>query len=109
MESAKGSSGSRTGQVTPERINQFAWAYTAPLFIEAALNNKVFDTLDAGPMSVEQVSEKSGASVRGLRMVMDALVGFQLLTKQSDGRYALAPESAAFLVTTKPSFQGGIF
>ena len=40
---------------------------------------------------------------------MNALVAFELLSKDAQGRYALTPESAAFLVSTKPSFQGGIF
>src|SRR5208282_1193362 len=30
------------------------------------------------------------------------------LTKDRQGRYALTPESAMFLVSTKPSFQGGL-
>ena len=32
-----------------------------------------------------------------------------LLAKDSQNRYSLAPESAAFLVTTSPGFQGGLF
>jgi hypothetical protein len=31
------------------------------------------------------------------------------LSRDDQQRYALTPESAAFLVSTKPSFQGGIF
>jgi ubiquinone/menaquinone biosynthesis C-methylase UbiE len=41
--------------------------------------------------------------------VLNLLVSVELLTKDAQGKYALAPESAAFLVSTKPSFQGGIF
>jgi ubiquinone/menaquinone biosynthesis C-methylase UbiE len=41
-------------------------------------------------------------------MLLDALCGVDLLRKQND-RYALSPESEAFLVSSKPSFQGGIF
>jgi ubiquinone/menaquinone biosynthesis C-methylase UbiE len=41
-------------------------------------------------------------------MIANALVALGLLAKQ-DGRYALTPESDTFLVSTKPSFQGGIF
>jgi ubiquinone/menaquinone biosynthesis C-methylase UbiE len=37
---------------------------------------------------------------------MNALVGFQFLSKNSDGRYALTPESAAFLVSSKPGYLG---
>ena len=93
----------------PDRIMQYAWGYALPLVIEAAVVNHVFDELDAGPLTLEQLSEKTGASERGLRMIANVLVSFELLRKESSDRYALTPESAAFLVSTKPSFQGGIF
>jgi O-methyltransferase domain len=37
---------------------------------------------------------------------MNALVGFNFLAKDSGGRYTLTPESAAFLVSSKPGFLG---
>ncbi|MGH9588352.1 MAG: methyltransferase family protein [Acidobacteriaceae bacterium] len=107
MSTATMEPGSKT-QVTPERIMQFAWGYSAPLILEAAINNKVFDTLDSGPKSLEEVHAATGASIRGLSAIMDALCGFQFLEKDQQGRYSLAPESAAFLVSTKPTFMGGI-
>lgn len=94
--------------VTPQRIMQFAWAYAAPLILEAALRNKVFDTLDAGPKTLDEVHAATGASTRGLAAIMNALCGFELLDKDAHGRYSLTPESAAFLVSTKPSFMGGM-
>ena len=99
-----------TGQaaVTPERVMQFAWGYAAPLLMETAVRNKVFDLLDTGPKTAGEVAAASGASERGMRAVMNALAGLQLLTKDSDGRYALAADSAAFLVTSKPGYLGGI-
>ena len=54
--------------VTPERIMQFAWGYAAPLIIEAAVRNQVFDQLDAGPKTLEETAAATGASVRGLRL-----------------------------------------
>jgi ubiquinone/menaquinone biosynthesis C-methylase UbiE len=39
---------------------------------------------------------------------MDALVGLNFLSKDEQGRFALTPESDLFLVSTKPSFQGGV-
>src|SRR5262249_25157408 len=94
---------------TPERIMQFAFGYAPPLMIEAAVRHRVFDTLDQGPKTVEQVSAATGASARGLRMVMNALVGLGLLEKDEPDRYKLTPESATFLVSTKPSGLGGFF
>lgn len=94
-------------KVTPERLMQMAWGYTAPLILEAALKNGVFDQLDHGPQTVEEVSATTGASVRGLRALMNALVGLEFLRKEGD-RYRLTDESATFLVSTKPSFHGGL-
>jgi ubiquinone/menaquinone biosynthesis C-methylase UbiE len=94
--------------VTPERIQQLAWGYAPPLIIEAALHHGVFDLLDGGSKTVEEVAAQSGASVRGLRAVMNALAGLGLLTKDAEGRYGLTADSAAFLVSTKPGFLGGV-
>lgn len=98
-----------TQKLTPQRIMQLAWGYAMPLAIEAAVKHRVFDVLDGGGKTVEQVAEQTGASVRGLRALMNMLVSIELLSKDGQQRYALTPESATFLVSTKPSFQGGIF
>ena len=37
-----------TKKLTPERLQQFGFAYAPPLIISAAVNNKVFDTLEDG-------------------------------------------------------------
>jgi ubiquinone/menaquinone biosynthesis C-methylase UbiE len=95
-------------QVTPERIMQFAWGYVPPLVLEAAIRHRVFDTLDEGPKSVSEVSAATGASERGLAAIMNALVGLGFLAKNERAVYSLTPESAAFLVSTKPAFQGGM-
>lgn len=99
---------STTAAVTPERIMQFAWGYVPPLVLETAIHHRVFDVLDKGPMTAKEVEAATGASARGLRAIMNVLVGLNFLSKAEDGRYALTPESAAFLVSTKPGFQGGM-
>ncbi len=93
--------------VTPERIQQFGWGYAAPLMLEAGVRLRVFDALDAGSKTASQIAAETGASPRGVRMLLNALVGLELLTKSGDA-YALAPESAAFLVSTKPDYRGGM-
>src|SRR5208283_2916972 len=47
-------------------------------------------------------------SERGTRAVLNALTGLELLSKDPEGRYSLTAESSLFLVSTKPSFMGGI-
>lgn len=95
-------------QVTPERIMQMAWGYVPPLVLEAAIRHRVFDVLDGGPKNAQEVEKATGASARGLAAIMNALVGLNFLAKDSQGRYSLTPESEAFLVSTKPGFQGGL-
>jgi ubiquinone/menaquinone biosynthesis C-methylase UbiE len=96
-------------QVTPERLMQFGFAYAPPLIIGAAVGNKVFDTLQSGPKTVAQLSKHTGASERGLRAIMNALVGLELLRKDRQGKYSLTPESAAFLLSDRPGTQAGFF
>jgi ubiquinone/menaquinone biosynthesis C-methylase UbiE len=95
-------------QVTPERLMQFGFAYAPPLIIGAAVSNKVFDSLASGAKTVDQISKETGASVRGLRAIMNALVGLELLKKSGD-KYSLAPESEAFLLTNKQGSLAGFF
>jgi len=97
-----------SAQVTPERIMQFAWGYVPPLVMEAAIRHRVFDVLDAGPLPLDEISRQTGASKRGLSAILNALAGLNFAAKGSDGAYSLTPESSAFLVSTKPSFQGGL-
>jgi SAM-dependent methyltransferase len=94
--------------VTPERIMQFMWGYAPPLILEAAVRHRVFDVLDKGPRTLEQLSTETGASVRGLRAVLNTLVGLELLARDGQGRYALTPESATYLVRGKPDYRGGM-
>jgi ubiquinone/menaquinone biosynthesis C-methylase UbiE len=97
-----------TAPVTPERIMQFAWGYVPPLVLEAAIRHHVFDILDAGPKTISEVGVATGASERGLSAIMHALVGLGFLAKDEQNRFSLTPESSAFLVSTKPGFQGGL-
>ncbi len=93
--------------LTPERIQQMAWGYAPPFIIEAALRHHIFDVLAEGAKTVSAVASESGASVRGLRIVMNALVGLQLLSKDEHEAYSLTPESAEYLVSGRPTYVGG--
>jgi 3-hydroxy-5-methyl-1-naphthoate 3-O-methyltransferase len=93
--------------VTPERIMQFAWGYVPPLVLEAAIRHRVFDVLDSAPKTLSEMQQETGSSERGLSAGMNVLVGLNFLAKDKQGRFSLTPESAAFLVSTKPGFMGG--
>lgn len=99
----------KTKKLTPERLQQFGFAYAPPLIISAAINNKVFDALQSGAKTVNEVKKETGASHRGLRAIMDALVGLELLKKDRQAKYSLTPESRAFLISDKPGTLAGFF
>jgi SAM-dependent methyltransferase len=94
---------------TPDRILQFVWAFAPPLVIEAAVRHRMFDVLAEHPLALDELVRATGASARGLAAIADALVGFGLLVRDDAERYALTPESDAFLVSHHPAFVGGIF
>src|ERR1051325_5113740 len=97
-----------TKKLTPERLQQLGFGYAPPLIISAAVNNKVFNSLESGSRTIKQVSKQTGGSVRGLRAIMDALVGLGLLKKDRQSRYSLTPESQAFLNSGKPRALAGL-
>ncbi len=99
---------SASAPVTPERIMQFAWGYIPTFVLEAAVRHRVFDVLDSGPKTLKETAAATGASERGLRTIMNVLVGLNFLAKTEAQQYTLTPESEAFLVSTKPGFHGGI-
>jgi SAM-dependent methyltransferase len=96
----------RSRPPTPERLMQLAWSYAPPLILDAALKWRVFDLLDQGPQTAAELATRSGASVRGLTAILNALVGLEFLARKGN-RYVLTPESATYLVSTKPAYHGG--
>lgn len=94
---------------TPERLTQYAFSFAPPLLLQTAVELQVFDFLDQSPLSLEEISSRTGASLRGLRALLNALVGFEFLVRNDDGRYALTSESEIFLVRDKPDYRGDFF
>jgi ubiquinone/menaquinone biosynthesis C-methylase UbiE len=94
--------------VSPERLTQMAWGFGPMLTIDAAVKNKVFDALADGPKTLAELAATTGASHRGLRAILEALVGLDILTRTKD-RFKLAPDAAMFMVSSKPGYLGGLF
>jgi SAM-dependent methyltransferase len=64
--------------------------------VGAAARLGVFDALDAGPMSAQDLAGKLGADERGLTMLADLLVSFRYLTRSAEG-YANSPMTERWL------------
>lgn len=90
---------------SPDRILDIASGYEPALVLEAAVRLRVFDVLDERPMKLADVAARTGTSLRGMRALLNALVGIHLLDRFGE-HYALNEESAAYLVSSKPTYQG---
>src|SRR5665213_2237735 len=99
---------SKRPELAPDRIMQLSWGYAPPLIIEAAVKHRLFDLLDVSPKTAPQLAKEAGVSLRGVKAVCDALVGLRFLARDGD-RYKLTPESATFLVSSKPAYHGAFF
>jgi precorrin-6B methylase 2 len=95
-------------ELSPQRIFSIAFAYAPTLVLDAALDLQLFNHLAGGPQTLANLVAETCASERGLRAILNALVGYELLQKTPAGEYALTPESEAFLVQGKPSYFGGL-
>jgi 2-polyprenyl-3-methyl-5-hydroxy-6-metoxy-1,4-benzoquinol methylase len=80
-------------------------AYQRSEALRAAVELDLF-THAAGSATAEQLAAACGASPRGVRILADYLTVLGFFTK-SDGRYALTPESEAFLDRRSPAYLGG--
>ena len=85
--------------VLPDRLMAFTFGFAPPLMIEAAIRHGVFNALDKGAKTIDALCVETGTSPRGLRIVLNALVGLDVLAKDEAGRYALTEESATLLVS----------
>jgi hypothetical protein len=80
-------------------------AYQKTEAMRAALALDLFNAIAQAEGPVPEVAARCVASERGIRMLCDFLVIQGFLSK-ADGRYALAPDTAPFLVKSSPAYLG---
>jgi len=89
----------------PEVLHQMTFSFIPSRVLSAGLQLGVFSHMAAGKETVREIAQATRASERGMRMLLDALVACQLLTK-SDTRYELTPLADRFLVRASPDYVG---
>lgn len=78
-----------------------------PQIVRLALQLDVFTPLVDGPADAATVARACGCSQAGIAHLLDVLVGVGALTRH-EGRYALTPSAAAFLVRGRPTYTGDL-
>ncbi len=92
---------------TPAPLLQLATGLWAAGVLKAGLDLQVFDHLADGSQDVDSLRRVLGANSSSLQILLDALVALELLNKVPTG-YALTEVAAEFLVSTKPTYLGGV-
>jgi ubiquinone/menaquinone biosynthesis C-methylase UbiE len=90
---------------SPETLLQISFSFGPARVLTTSLQLGVFSHIAAGNQKAEEIARAAGASERGMRYLLDALVGFQLLGKTGD-EYELTPLAAQYLVRDKPDYVG---
>jgi hypothetical protein len=94
-------------QVTPEKIMQLGWGFTAAKTLLSAIELGVFTELSNGPLSLEELTAAVSIHQRSARDFLDTLVSLGML-ERTGKKYINTPETAMFLVRGKPEYIGGM-
>jgi ubiquinone/menaquinone biosynthesis C-methylase UbiE len=73
--------------------------------LAAAIQLGIFSQIASGRATASEIAAGAEASERGMRMLLDALTAFRLLSKKND-HYALSPVAARHLVKESPEYMG---
>ncbi len=96
-----------TTKPNPNLIYDLFTGVFRPQVVRLALQLDIFTPLAAGPADAAAVARACGCSQAGAVHLLDALAGAQVLDRQ-EGRYALTPSAATFLVRGRPAYAGDL-
>lgn len=91
----------------PAQIYDLYTGAFRPQIMRLALQLDVFAPLARGPAEAASVARACGCSEAGISHLLEVLAGAGMLTRQ-EGRYALTPSAANFLVRGRPAYAGDL-
>src|SRR3989338_2741075 len=92
--------------VTPKRILDMGCDFARTRDLTTAVELDLFTHIANGKDTASDVARVTGSDLRGIEMLVNALVGLELLEKDEGGHLRLAPDSREFLVRGKASYLG---
>ena len=91
---------------SPDLFFETVWGYQRTAALKGALELDLFTAVGEGHATAAALAARCGASPRGARILCDYLTVLGFLVKDGE-RYALTPDSAAFLDRRSPAYLGG--
>jgi ubiquinone/menaquinone biosynthesis C-methylase UbiE len=92
-----------------DKIMDLAWGFSRTGTLIAALELEVFDCLYEGYQKPEEIAEKLDCSLEGIKILLEALVGLELLDKNGNDTYTLPQDTTTYLVKESPSYIGHLW
>ncbi len=92
---------------TPGELMDALNAFRLSRVILSAYELDLFNQLTSGPMTSAEISARIATDPRATERILNALVGTGLIRKEKS-RFANTPFSEKFLVSSSPSYVGGI-
>lgn len=89
-------------------LQRLSISHIATRILMSGVQLGVFETIAGKQKTSTEIAEETSTSVRGMRILLDCLVSFQLLTK-SNHRYSLSAISANYLLKRSPQYMGHLF
>ncbi len=88
------------------QLHRLCTSYLSSKAIFSAMELGVFDALEDGPETAEELARRLGLGERATRALLLALLGDGIVTRD-DGRYANSRVTRRFLVRSSPAYFGG--
>lgn len=95
-------------EVTSDRIQDTLYAFMRSQILFSAIDLDIFSLIASGVNTLEGMLAQLEADERGLRILLNGLVGVGLLQKQPDETFKLPVDAAKYLVKESPSYMGGM-
>ena len=92
--------------ISPEPLMQMLQGIQATAILQAGVELGVFDQIADGQTDPSSIAAGIRTDERATRILLDALAALGLLEK--NGGYRLSPVADAFLVSSRPSYLGGM-
>ena len=93
-------------EISPDLFLDAALGYQKTAAIKAAVALDLFTIVSLSGGALEDVAERTGAAVRGVRILCDYLTLHGFLERKDD-HYQTTPSTETFLTTTSPAWLGG--
>ena len=92
--------------LTPEPIIQAVFGGWVAGLVKGSVDLNVYGAILKGARDAAEIARRISAPERTTRILCDALVGIQFLTKDDQHHYGVSPFAQAFLDPEKPSYLG---